>query len=164
MGWPHSHVRQIKIGGISWLEFPLVEQVLPAPHQASHLRILVPGREVPIPSGCKNQQGLWLGEMEDLWSSRQFLLKGPCTDLLGVTHFELQHWSSSLKNTRDIQGRNEVSDISTRARGAAFSRIEVLEEAIVPFLSPSPTDLAGGCYIRVSFNLATTVRPALVIS
>ena len=42
----------------------------PSPHQAPQARALVPGIEVPIISGCRNQQGLWLSETEGFWSLR----------------------------------------------------------------------------------------------
>ena len=48
-------VWRIKIGrDISAAEVPSEEQGVPAPHQAPHLRVPVPGREVPITSGSEN--------------------------------------------------------------------------------------------------------------
>ena len=65
-------------------------------------------------------------------------------DLLRLICSEIQHWDSSSKGTRDIQEGTEVSDIRAKAGRSAFSQTEVLKEAIVPSLSPSPTELAGG--------------------
>ena len=42
---------------------------------------------------------------------RKFFLKGPHTDLLGLTPSELQYWDSRLKGIRDIQERNELFGI-----------------------------------------------------
>ena len=94
--------------------------------------------------------------MEDrnCWSLRQFLLKGPCTDLLGLTPSELQYGASRLKGIRDIQGRNPLSGIRERARG----QTEVLAEVIVPFLStvpPTQSHRTGKwTHIQDSMNLA----------
>ena len=63
-------------------------------------------------------------------------LKGPAQGLLRLTFFEPQHWGSSLKGTRNIQGRSELSRIRARTGGAVFSHTEVLAEAIVSFLRP----------------------------
>ena len=49
---PHPCVVDKNLGGISQ------EPVDPAPHQAPQPMIPVPGKYVPIPSGCKNQLGL----------------------------------------------------------------------------------------------------------
>ena len=78
------------------------EQGVPDPQQAPQPKVLVPGRVVPITSCRKNQQGLCLSETEGCWSSREFLLKVPCTDLPGLTPFELQLWGSSSKGMRDL--------------------------------------------------------------
>ena len=69
-----------------------------------------------------------------------FLLKAPHTDILGITGSELQDWGSSLKNTRDIHGG---TGFRMKARGAAFSQVEVLKEAIIPFLRPLSTHRAS---------------------
>ena len=95
------------VSGKSWeghltAEFPPKEQGIPDPHQAPQPRVPVPGREVPMTSGCKTQQESRLRDMEDFWSPRKFLLKGLHTDLLGLAPSELQQWGSSLKGTRDI--------------------------------------------------------------
>ena len=80
-----------------------------------------------------------------------FLLKGPHTDLLtdGLTCSEPQSWDSSLKAARDKQKGIELSDLRARAGGAAFSQTEVLEEAIVPLLSPPTIQHidTGECHI-----------------
>ena len=80
---------------------PPKEQEAQSPHQDPQARVAEPRREVPITSGYKNQQGLWLREMEGFWNPGQFL-KGQCMDLLGLIPSELQCWGSSLKGTRDI--------------------------------------------------------------
>ena len=68
-------------------------------------------------------------------------------DLLRLTPSESQHLGSSPKGTRDIQGGTEVSDVTVRAGGAAFSQTEVLAEVIVPLLRHPPTEPASGCHI-----------------
>ena len=66
-------------------------------------------------------------------------------DLLGLTSSELQRWGS-----RDILGGPELPGIEARALGAAFSCIEELAEATVPFLGLPPTEpVAGGPYLRL---------------
>ena len=54
-------------------------------------------------------------EDKNFWSPRQFLLKGPCTDLLGLIPSELQHGVSRLKVMGDIQGGTELPSIRARA-------------------------------------------------
>ena len=49
-------------------EVPPEEQGVSVPYQASQLRVQVPGREVPIAFGCRNQQELWLSQKEGFWS------------------------------------------------------------------------------------------------
>ena len=71
--------------------------------------------------------------------------KGP-THRLTQTGSELQRWDSSLKSTRDIWGRTELS-ASGHEVGAALSQTKVLAEAIVPLMSPVPTELAGRHHI-----------------
>ena len=59
-----THMWQIKIGrGISAAEVPPRGQGIQDPHQAPHLRVPVPGREIPITLGCKNHEELMLREM-----------------------------------------------------------------------------------------------------
>ena len=128
---------QIKIGrDISTAEVLPKGARVSAPHQDPQPRVSVPGKEVSITSGCKNQWGLWLIEMEGLWDPRQFLLKGLHTDLLRLPPSKLQHWGSNLKATRDRKGRTEVSSIRVRVEGVAFSLITVLAKAIVALMSP----------------------------
>ena len=103
IGRSHTNQCWIKIGrNILAVEIPPEQRQFPAPHQALHPRVLVLGREVPITSGCKNQQGLRLGDTEAFWGTRQFLLKDLCTDLYRLTSSEIQHWDSSSKGTRDL--------------------------------------------------------------
>ena len=133
---------------ISATEIHPEERWVPTQHQAPHLRFLEPGREVPITSGCKNQQGLWLSEVEGFWSPKQFLLKDLSTNLLGLTPSERQSSDSSLKGTRDTWGRSELSGFGVRAGlGSSFLQTKMLAEAIVPFLRPHPTVLARVCHI-----------------
>ena len=74
--------------------------------------------------------------------SQVFLIKGPHTDLLRLTHFEFQRWG-----TRHIWEETELSGILVRAGEAEFSQTEVLSEAIVPFPGPPFTDQAGVYHI-----------------
>ena len=63
--WSQTHVRQRKIGrDILATEFFLEERGVPVPHQDPQPRVPVPGREGPITSGCENQKGLWMSEIE----------------------------------------------------------------------------------------------------
>ena len=55
------------------------------PHQNTQSRFPVPGIEVPITSGFENQKVWLLNETEGSGSTSQILLKGLCTDLLGLT-------------------------------------------------------------------------------
>ena len=48
--------------------------------------------------------GIEAVEDRNCWTPWQFLLEGPCTDLLRLTTSELQHGGNRLKGTRDIQG------------------------------------------------------------
>ena len=66
-----------------------------------------------------------------------FLLRGLRWDLLAdeLIFSELQCWTSSLKSTRDILGETELSGFRVRAREAAFSQTEVLEESTLSLLS-----------------------------
>ena len=105
MGWSHTHVCRIKIRRNIWFaELPPEEWGVSTPHQ-TYPRVLMLGREVPITSGCENQCELRLKEMVGFWDPRQFLLKGPCMNLLRLTSSELQCWGSRLKGTRDIRGK-----------------------------------------------------------
>ena len=78
-------------------------------------------------------------EDRNFWNPRKILLKGLYTDLLGLTAAELQHQGSRLKGIRNIWGGTELSSIRVEL-AAAFYQTEVLAEAIVPFLNPSPTE------------------------
>ena len=63
----------------------------------------------------------WVGG-RNYWSSKQFPLKNPYTDLLRLTPSEIQHWGSSLKGTSGIQRRSEVSGIKASAGGQLSPR------------------------------------------
>ena len=81
-------------------------------------------------------------------------------DLLRLTPSELLLWGSSLKDTRDIWGGPELSGIRMRMkRGAAFSQTEMLAEVIVPFMSPLPTEPAGGAISEILPTWLTLFAP-----
>ena len=88
-------------------------------------------------------------EREDFWILKQFHFKGLHMDLLRLTPSVLRCWGSSLKSTRDIRGRTELSGIRARVgvEGAAFSKREVLAKAMVPLMSPPTTEPIGGHHI-----------------
>lgn len=71
-----------------------------------------------------------------------FFLNVQSMELFGLIHYELQCWG-----TRDILRGTELSGIGVRVIGAALSQTELLEEAIVLFLIPSPLDSAGELHI-----------------
>ena len=93
--------------------------------------------------------GIEAEEDENFWSPKQFLLKGLCTDLLGLTPSELQQWGSSLKVTRHIQEGNELSSIMMRFVGVTYSQTEVIPEPIFPLLSLRPQSQQQALYWRV---------------
>ena len=101
-------------------------------------RVLLP-EDVSITSGYKKRMGIKAVEDRNFWSPRQFLLKGPCSDLLRLNPTKLQHGGSRLKGSRHIWGGTELSDIRAEL-GTIFSQKEVLVKAVVPFLSPFPTE------------------------
>ena len=86
-----------------------------------------------------------------LWKVKTLLLKGPCPDLLtdGLTHSELQHWGSCLRGAGDIWGDAELSGFKSRVGGMVCSRREVHAEAIVPLLSPPPSQPADAGIINL---------------
>ena len=111
-------------------------------------------QEVPQISGCS---GEWVSG-RNFWSPKQFLLKNPHTHLIRLTPSELQHWGWSLKGTRDIQGRTEVSSIKARVGGQLSSRQKGGDRPLSLFwVLPSQNH-------RDSINLANTVCPALDVS
>ena len=114
---PHSHVMDKNWEGYLGSRSLPEEPGVPVPHQVPHPRAPVLGREVPITSGCKNQRGLWLSEMEGNCIPSQFLTKGPHMDLLRLTPSELQHGGSSSKGMLDIWGRSKLSAMRVTARG-----------------------------------------------
>ena len=157
MGWSHTHTWQVKSRReISRMKGRSTTPGPPAQgSSASKINL--------HNSGCKKPAGTEAVEDRKCCSLRQFLLKGPCRDLLGLTPSELQHQGSRLKGITDIGGGTELSSINVKKLGSSFLTDKSAEEATVPFLSPAPTKPAGGCLIRVSTNLAHTVRPTLVI-
>ena len=80
---PHSIKIGIKIGRDT------LGVRIPAPGQTSQPRVPVPGRYIPITSGCENQ---WdLGWQKKLQDSQEAPLKGPAVDLgLKQTHSPLE--------------------------------------------------------------------------
>lgn len=71
-------------------------------------------------------------------------LKGPkYEDLLGITCYDLQHWYSNSKGTRDIQGEIEVPGIRMKDVGETSSQTEVMAVTIVLFLGPPQNQQAG---------------------
>ena len=78
MGWSHTQVWQIKIGrDISATEDLPEEGGIPAQHQTPQPRVPVPGREVPISSGCKKPAGIEAERDRGLLESQAFPLKEP---------------------------------------------------------------------------------------
>ena len=63
---------------------------------------------------------------------------GPCTDLLRITPSEFQCQGNRLEVIRDIRAETELSGITAKAGGTAFSQREVLAQTIVPLLSLHP--------------------------
>ena len=73
-------------------------------------------------------------------------------------------WGSSLKGIRDIWGGNQWFRIREKTRKeATFFQTEVRAEAIVPLMSPPPTEPEWGSYIWDFINQDRTVCPAIVI-
>ena len=62
-------------------------------------------------------------------------------DLLGLIS------SESSTGTPGTWGGAELSGMGAKAGGVVFSQTEVLAKAIVPFLGPPPTYLAGRPHI-----------------
>lgn len=60
---------------------------------------------------------------------------------------EIQSWGSCLESARDLQGEAELTTFRKRAREAeiraAYSRTEVLSDAIASLLSPPPIQPTG---------------------
>ena len=67
-------------------------------------------------------------------------------DLLRLTVSDVHSQVSCLQGIRDTWGGTELFGIRVRAGGAAFSHTDVLAEALVPLMSPPPTELAGECH------------------
>ena len=146
MGWSHTHMWWLKIRrDISAVESPTEEPgVQPCTKrltQSSSTRKRNPHNTwLEKPAGIVTEWG------RESLESQEFLLQGLCQDLLT----EIQCWDSSLKGTSYIQnilGWTEFSGIRAKAGGATLCQIEVLADAIFPFLSPPPTELAGRCHI-----------------
>ena len=118
----------------------------------------------PIIFVYKNQQGLRLEEMEGFCIPRPFLLNSP--PHTNLASFALS--SSIVATAWKAPGiyREELNCLASGQswEGQFFPHTKVLTEAIVPFMSPSSTELAGGHHIWVSIKLANTVlTPPLVL-
>ena len=87
-------------------------------------------------SGCKNQWGLRLWKTNHK-SPRQFLLKGPCIDLLRLTPSELRHRSKIWKGTRAY--REESKCLASRQLlGGSFLPDRSAGRVHCSFSKPSP--------------------------
>ena len=128
-----------------------------------HVRVPVPEREVPITSGCKNQQWLSLRETEGFWSLRQFLLKGlhinwrdllPLSSSTGVAKQPERHQRHrGRKWTVSHQGESWDRGSYFPGRSAGRGHCCFDDE-------PLHTELAGEQHIWVStINLAHTIHP-----
>ena len=68
-------------------------------------------------------------------------------DLLRLTVSDVHSQVSCLQGIRDTWGGSEVLGIRVRDGGAAFSQTPVVAEEVDPLMSPSHTELPGGCHI-----------------
>lgn len=134
IGWPHTHVWQLSIGGyISAVEVLPEEWGFPATHWASQPRAPVPGRGFPTTAGCDNQQGF----CSSGWDGNPgIFLKSFCIDLLIHRH---SSWTpvdvQSLRGRQGHTGRNRV--VWLQGKGWRDSRH-------CPCVEPS-SHTAGGC-------------------
>ena len=118
----------------------LQEQGIPSPNQTTQPRVTVPGRYIPITSGCKNQWG-W-ERRKKLWCSQDPPLKGPAKDLgLMQTH---SLWASApgqqIEGHQWHMGRN-LSDWQKgkyQETASSWTKFQRPGSGIVPSLSPSP--------------------------
>ena len=86
---------------------------------------------------CKIQQGLsW---QKKLLEPQAVSLKEP-THGLGLIPSELQHWGSSLKGTRGIQGGTDMSGTKAGGGGQLSPRHKSGQRPFVPLLSPTATE------------------------
>ena len=76
--------------------------------------------------------------MEGFWWPRQFLLKGPHIDLLGLTPSEFQQWGRGLKGTKDTVERSELSAIGERVGGQPSARQKCWTRSFCSFSKPFP--------------------------
>lgn len=107
---PHRLVAAKNAEGYLGCRDPPEETGALAPHHAPYLRVSMPEREVSITFGCENRWGLWLSETEGCRRPRQFLLKGPCTDLL--TDKTSLLWGSSSKSTQ-VRTEEELNNMTS---------------------------------------------------
>lgn len=149
---PHPYVTE-KIKRDIWT----VEQEIPVPSQAPQPRVPVPGREVPMTSGCENQQRLWLRETESCRNSRH------SSRVHTQTYLDSLPLSSSigeqLHKHQGQMGRNWIVWNQNKNRRGSFLSDKSLTKAIVSFLILPPIQQASMLHIWVSI----TVYPNLVI-
>lgn len=89
MGWSlYTHVRVKNWEGYLNAKIPPEEQWVPVPQRALQLRTPRLGRGVLGITGCENQQGLHLREMEGCWRPRR-----------GRSYCEACIWTFSLTNS-----------------------------------------------------------------
>ena len=106
--FPHPHVVVKNQEGYLGTRGPSWEQGVPASHQDPQPWVPVPETEVPIISGCENQQRLWVSEKYGFSSPRHScLLKG----LHGLTHWQTHSlWAPAVgqqfKRYQGHTGRN----------------------------------------------------------
>lgn len=111
-----EHMWQIKFGrAISVTEVPMRRE-----ESSPHNRSASPGFQDHEGSPhylAAKTSGDW--DWGCCWSQKS-PLKGPTHRLKGPS--ELQYWGSSLKGTKDIQGKPELSGIRPRAEGQLYPR------------------------------------------
>ena len=100
-GWSHISVRWLKIRwGILAVKAPPEEPVVPTLHQNPQPRVLVSAREIPITSGCENQWGLCLNEME-----------GTGVSGILLTGYILTYWNSLVLSSSTGAAAQKASGI-----------------------------------------------------
>ena len=135
-GWSDTQVWQIIGRDILAVEVRPGEWGAPPPYQVPQPRVPMPGRDVSIPSGYKNLQGLWLSETQSFCGPRQFLLEGPCMDLLGSFLCSSSSEAAAWEVPGTYRWNWSVWHQGKSWGRAAFCQTKLLAEAIVPFLRP----------------------------
>ena len=131
MGWSHTYIWWIKIRrDSSGVRCPNSTPGRPAQGSSARKRSL---RNFWL----QKPVGIEAVEDRNFLSPRQFLLKGPCTDLLSLTPPKLPHEGSRLKGIRDY--REELSSpASGQELGAAFSRQKCWQKPLFLFWALPP--------------------------